>query len=78
MLRRNLAHNSCVNTPSACVAHLLVNKGRALVFDSYPEMKAATDDPDLDVTANGVPMLRNVGLKGAGDAQMGNGRSRSS
>ncbi|MCA0869421.1 dihydroxy-acid dehydratase [Seohaeicola saemankumensis] len=64
VLRGNLASDGCVIKPSACAAHLLVNEGRALVFDSYPEMKAATDDPDLDVTANDVLILRNVGPKG--------------
>ncbi|MEC9431590.1 MAG: L-arabinonate dehydratase [Pseudomonadota bacterium] len=61
VLRGNLAPDGAVMKPCACAPHLLVNEGRALVFDSYPEMKAAADDPDLDVEANDVLVLRNAG-----------------
>ncbi|MAS44164.1 MAG: dihydroxy-acid dehydratase [Rhodobacteraceae bacterium] len=61
VLRGNLAPDGAVMKPCACAPHLLVNEGRALVFDSYPEMKAATDDPDLDVEPNDVLVLRNAG-----------------
>jgi hypothetical protein len=32
-----------------------------MVFDSYPEMKAAVDDDNLDITAEHVLVLRNAG-----------------
>jgi dihydroxyacid dehydratase/phosphogluconate dehydratase len=34
------------------------------VFDDYPSMKKAVDDPDLDVTADHVLILRNAGPQG--------------
>jgi dihydroxy-acid dehydratase len=64
VLKGNLAPDGCVIKPSACAQHLLVHEGRALVFDSYPEMKAAIDDETLDVTADDVLVLRNAGPRG--------------
>ena len=64
VLRGNLAPDGCVIKPSACAPELLSNEGRALVFDSYPEMKKAVDDPDLDVTPRDVLVLRNAGPQG--------------
>jgi dihydroxy-acid dehydratase len=43
---------------------LLKHTGKALVFDSYPEMKEQINRPDLDVTADDVLILRNVGPQG--------------
>jgi dihydroxyacid dehydratase/phosphogluconate dehydratase len=40
------------------------HSGPALVFDNYPAMKKAVDDPDLDVTENTVMVLRNAGPQG--------------
>ena len=34
------------------------------MFDDYPAMKKAVDDPDLDVTADHVLILRNAGPQG--------------
>jgi dihydroxyacid dehydratase/phosphogluconate dehydratase len=34
------------------------------VFDDYPALKKAIDDPDLDVTADTVIVLRNAGPQG--------------
>jgi dihydroxy-acid dehydratase len=64
ILKGNLAPDGCVIKPSACRPDLLVHEGPALVFDSYPEMKAAIDDEDLDVTADHILVLRNAGPKG--------------
>ena len=64
VLRGNLAPDGCVMKPSACASNLLENEGRALVFDSYPAMKAAVDDEDLDVTENDVLVLRYAGPQG--------------
>ncbi len=64
VLRGNLAPGGCVIKPSACDQRYLSHTGPALVFDSYPEMKAAVDDPDLDVTADTVLVLRNAGPQG--------------
>lgn len=64
VLRGNLAPNGCVIKPSACEERLRVHEGPALVFDSYPEMKKAVEDENLDVTADHIMVLRNAGPKG--------------
>ena len=61
VLRGNLAPDGCVIKPCAMDQHLMVHEGPALVFDSYPEMKAAVDDDSLNVTADHVLVLRNAG-----------------
>lgn len=72
VLRGNLAPNGCVIKPSACAPHLLRHTGPALVFDDYPSMKKAVDDPDLDVTADHILVLRNAGpLGGPGMPEWG-------
>ncbi|MDG2473814.1 MAG: L-arabinonate dehydratase [Paracoccaceae bacterium] len=72
VLTGNLAPNGCVIKPSACSAHLQVHTGPALVFDSYLEMKKATDDPNLDVTSEHILVLRNAGpLGGPGMPEWG-------
>jgi len=64
VLRGNLAPDGCVIKPSACESRFLDHQGPALVFDSYPQMKAAIDDDDLDVTADHILILRNAGPQG--------------
>ncbi len=64
VLRGNLAPDGCVIKPSACAPHLLRHTGPALVFDDYPSMKKAIDDPALDVTAEHVLVLRYAGPQG--------------
>jgi dihydroxy-acid dehydratase len=64
VLRGNLAPDGCVIKPSACAPHLLRHTGPALVFDDYPSMKKAVDDPDLNVTAEHILVLRNAGPQG--------------
>ena len=64
VLRGNLAPDGCVIKPSACAPRYLVHTGPALVFDDYPSMKKAVDDPELDVTADHILVLRNAGPQG--------------
>jgi dihydroxy-acid dehydratase len=64
VLRGNIAPDGVVIKPSACAPHLLRHTGPALVFDDYASMKAATDDPDLDVTPEHILVLRNAGPQG--------------
>ena len=71
VLRGNIAPGGVVIKPSACAPHLLQHTGRALVFDDYPSLKKAVDDPDLDVTGDDVLVLRNAGPKGAGMPEWG-------
>ncbi|WP_308918234.1 L-arabinonate dehydratase [Jannaschia sp. LMIT008] len=72
VLRGNLAPDGAVIKPAACDPRFHVHEGPALVFDGYPEMKAAVDDPDLDVTPDHVMVLRNAGpLGGPGFPEWG-------
>ena len=65
VLRGNLAPGGAVLKQAAASDRLLQHTGRALVFDSVADMAARIDDPDLDVTADDVLVLRNTGPKGA-------------
>jgi len=71
VLRGNLAPDGVILKPSACAPHLLQHSGPALVFDDYPALKKAIDDPDLAVTADHILVLRNAGPKGAGMPEWG-------
>jgi len=71
VLRGNIAPDGVIIKPSACAPHLLQHTGRALVFDDYPSLKKAVDDPHLDVTGDDVLVLRNAGPKGAGMPEWG-------
>ncbi|MBM1221712.1 dihydroxy-acid dehydratase [Ponticoccus sp. SC2-23] len=64
VLRGNLCPDGAVIKPAACDPKYYDHEGPALVFDSYPEMKAAIDDEDLDVTPDTVLVLRNAGPQG--------------
>jgi len=64
ILRGNLAPDGAVMKPVAAEAHLHKHTGKAIVFDSYDDMQAKIDDPDLDVDADSVLVLRNAGPKG--------------
>ena len=65
VLTGNLAPMGAVIKPSAATPRLLKHRGRALVFDSQPQMLAAMADPHLDVDENTVLVLRNAGPVGA-------------
>ena len=64
VLRGNLAPDGCVIKPAACEARLHEHEGTALVFDSYPAIKAAADDESLNVTADHILVLRGAGPQG--------------
>ncbi len=61
VLTGNLAPDGAVIKPCACDPKFLQHEGPALVFDSYPEMKAAVEDENLDVTADHVLVFRGAG-----------------
>jgi dihydroxy-acid dehydratase len=65
VLRGNLAPRGALIKHSAATPRLLTHSGRAVVFDSVADMAARIDDPDLDVTAEDILVLRNAGPKGA-------------
>ncbi|HST83998.1 MAG TPA: IlvD/Edd family dehydratase [Kineosporiaceae bacterium] len=64
VLYGNLAPDGAVVKPAAASEHLLQHRGRALVFDSIEDLHARIDDPDLDVDADSVLVLRGCGPKG--------------
>lgn len=72
VLKGNLAPDGCVMKVSAMNTKFLKHTGPALVFDSYPEMKSAIDDENLDATEDTVLILRNAGpLGGPGMPEWG-------
>ncbi len=64
VLRGNLAPDGAVVKPAAASPHLLRHRGPAVVFDSVEDFHARIDDPDLDVDADSVLVLRGCGPKG--------------
>ena len=64
VLYGNLAPSGAVIKPAAASPELLQHRGRAVVFDSVEDMRARLDDPDLDVDAGSVLVLRGCGPKG--------------
>ena len=64
-LRGNLAPTGAIIKPTAAEPHLLKHTGPAVAFENVDDMYARIDDPDLDVTADSVLVLKNAGPKGA-------------
>jgi dihydroxy-acid dehydratase len=64
VLRGNLATRGAIIKPAAATPELLVHRGRAVVFDSIEDFHARIDDPDLEVDADSVLVLRGCGPKG--------------
>jgi dihydroxy-acid dehydratase len=72
VLRGNLAPDGAVIKSTAADPKLLKHAGRAMVFDDYNDMAARLDDPNLDVDADSVLVLRNAGpLGGPGMPEWG-------
>jgi len=65
VLYGNLAPDGAVIKTSAATPGLLQHNGRALVFESYEEMLSKVDDPNLEVDASSVLVLKNSGPVGA-------------
>ena len=73
VLRGNLCPNGAIIKPAAAEPHLLVHRGRAVVFEDIEDYKARIDDPDLDVDADCVLVLKGCGPKGyPGFPEVGN------
>jgi dihydroxy-acid dehydratase len=64
VLRGSLAPSGAVIKPAAASPELLSHRGPAVVFDSIEDFYARVDDPDLDVDADSVLVLRGCGPKG--------------
>ncbi len=65
VLYGNLAPRGAIIKQSAASAQLMQHEGRAVVFDSVEDMTTRMDDPNLDVTADDILVLRNAGPVGA-------------
>ena len=73
VLRGNLAPRGAVLKPSAASPHLLKHRGKAVVFENLEHYKARIEDPELQVTAESVLVLKNCGPRGyPGMAEVGN------
>ncbi len=73
VLRGNLCENGAVIKPSATTPALMRHRGKAVVFESMEDYHARIDDPDLDIDANSVIVLKGVGPKGyPGMPEVGN------
>jgi len=64
VLYGNLAPTGAVIKPAAASPELLQHRGRAMVFDSIEDYRARIDDPDLDVDADSILVLRGCGPRG--------------
>lgn len=72
VLRGNLAPDGCVIKAIAAESRLLKHTGPALVFDDYAQLKQQINDPELNVTADSVMVLRSAGpLGGPGMPEWG-------
>ncbi|MGZ5039322.1 MAG: IlvD/Edd family dehydratase [Usitatibacter sp.] len=65
VLRGNLAPGGALIKQSAADAKLMKHEGRAVVFENAEDMAKRIDADDLDVKADDVLVLKNIGPKGA-------------
>jgi L-arabonate dehydrase len=73
ILRGNLAPRGAVLKPSAATPALMQHRGKAVVFEDFEHYKSRIVDPDLDVDADSVLVMKNCGPKGyPGMAEVGN------
>jgi len=73
VVKGNLAPHGAVIKPSAASPALLVHSGKAVVFENIEDYHKRIDDPNLDIDASSVMVLKNVGPKGyPGMAEVGN------
>jgi L-arabonate dehydrase len=73
VVKGNLAPNGAVLKPSAATPALLKHSGEAVVFENIEDYHARIDDPNLDIDASSIMVLKNVGPKGyPGMAEVGN------
>ena len=65
VLHGNLAPGGAIIKQSAADPGLMEHEGRAVVFDNMQDMAARLDTTELDVAADDVLVLKNIGPKGA-------------
>jgi L-arabonate dehydrase len=64
VLKGSLAPDGAVIKQSAASPKLMKHRGRAVVFESPIDLKNRIDDPDLDVTADDILVMKNAGPVG--------------
>jgi dihydroxy-acid dehydratase len=73
VLRGNLCPDGAVIKPAAASPELLRHRGRALVFESIEDYHARIEDPELEVDATSVLVLKGCGPRGyPGMPEVGN------
>ncbi|MBI1220069.1 MAG: dihydroxy-acid dehydratase [Rhodobacteraceae bacterium] len=73
VLRGNLAPGGAVLKPSAASEHLMVHRGRAVVFEDIDDYKARINDEALEIDETCVMVMKNCGPRGyPGMAEVGN------
>jgi L-arabonate dehydrase len=73
VLHGNLCEKGAVIKPSAASKHLMNHTGKAVVFETIDDYKERIADPNLDIDANSIMVMKNVGLKGyPGMPEVGN------
>ena len=65
VLRGNLAPGGCIIKQSAADPKLMKHEGRAVVFENAEDLARRVDADDLDVRADDILVLKNIGPKGA-------------
>jgi dihydroxy-acid dehydratase len=65
VLRGNLAPGGAIIKQSAASPRLMEHEGRAIVFAGLADLAERIDDPALEVTADDVLVLQNIGPVGA-------------
>ncbi len=64
ILTGNLCPGGAVLKQSAASQHLMVHRGRAVVFDDHLDLERRIDDPSIPIDENSVLVLKNAGPKG--------------
>ena len=65
VLRGNLAPGGAIIKQSAADARLMEHEGRAVVFENLEDLANRIDSDTLDVAADDILVLKNIGPKGA-------------
>lgn len=71
VLHGNLAPGGAIIKQSAADARLMEHEGRAVAFENAEDLARRIDDPELDVQADDVLVLKNIGPKAAAMPEAG-------
>jgi dihydroxy-acid dehydratase len=70
-LKGSLAPDGAIFKRAAASENLFEHEGRAVVFEGLEDLAARIDDPDLDVKADDILVLKNAGPKACGMPEAG-------